>query len=43
MKLKMLKIMIEKEEDQKEKVLEMSIEELRLICSFLQLFKTCWH
>ena len=30
MKLKIFEIMIEKEEDQKEKVLEMSIEELDL-------------
>ena len=28
-------IMVEKEEDQKEKVLEMTIEELRSFCSFL--------
>ena len=36
-------IMVEKEEDQKEKVLEMTIEELDLICSFLQLLKTSRH
>ena len=34
-------IMVEKEEDQKEKVLEMTIEELDLICSFIQLFEAC--
>ena len=34
-------IMVEKEEDKKEKVLEMTIEELDLIRSFLQLSQTC--
>ena len=36
-------IMVEKEEDQKEKVLEMTIEELDLSVQILQLPKTCRH
>lgn len=32
-------IMVEKEESKKEKVLEMSIEELRIICKIIQLLK----
>lgn len=35
-------IMVEKEEDQKEKMLEMTIEELIYLFSFLQLLKTCF-
>ena len=36
-------VMIEKEDDEKEKVLEMSIDELELICSFIQLSEESWN
>ena len=36
-------VMIEKEDDEKEKVLEMSIDELGVICTFLQLSEESWY
>lgn len=35
--------MVEKEDDEKEKVLEMSIDELELSVRFIQLLKESWH